>query len=77
MEELERRRGRYAEAQQRIERSERQLSDAQQYVEQLTRLRGRLLAEIQELEGAPALVGRADLRHPPAGRQAEQPGHGR
>ncbi len=53
MEELERWRARYMEAQERARRSEQELSEAQQKVEELARLRGRLLTEIQEIHPAP------------------------
>lgn len=58
MEELERWRVRYTEAQERAERSEQERSEAQQKVEELAQLRGRLLTEIKEIEGATPLSRR-------------------
>ena len=49
MEEVDRWHGRYGESQLQVTRLEQKLSDAQQKVEQLTQLRGRLLAEMREI----------------------------
>ncbi len=49
MEEIDRWHGRYRESQLQVTRLEQELSDAQQKVEQLTQLRGRLLAEMREI----------------------------
>lgn len=70
MEELERWRVRYTEAQERAERSEQERSEAQQKVEELAQLRGRLLTEIQEIEGATPLSRLPDLQPAPLENQA-------
>lgn len=70
MEELERWRVRYTEAQERAEHSEQERKEAQQKVEELALLRGRLLAEIQEIEGASPLSRLPNLQPAPLENQA-------
>lgn len=70
MEELERWRVRYTEVQERAEWSEQERSKAQQKVEELAQLRGRLLTEIQEIEGATPLSRRPELQPAPLANQA-------
>ncbi len=70
MEELERWRVRYTEVQERAEWSEQERSKAQQKVDEIAQLRGRLLTEIQEIEGATPLSRRPELQPAPLANQA-------
>ena len=70
MEELERWRVRYTEVQERAEWSEQEHSKAQQKVDEIAQLRGRLLTEIQEIEGATPLSRHPELQPAPLANQA-------
>ncbi|CAA9431663.1 MAG: hypothetical protein AVDCRST_MAG28-1497 [uncultured Rubrobacteraceae bacterium] len=70
MEELERWRVRHTEVQERANWLEQEHSKAQQKVEELAQLRGRLLTEIQEIEGATPLSRGPDHQPTPLEIQA-------